>query len=74
LRPSLDNAHHINIASTMASSLAEYIQSLPVTDVHEHHLPELFLQPEVGLRELLQQRYAGWAQARPYVLPGETPR
>ncbi len=48
------------------------IAHLPVLDVHEHHLPELFPQTEIGLRELLQQSYAGWAQARPYVLPGES--
>ncbi len=56
----------------MASTLSEYIQALPIVDVHEHHLPELFHQPNVGLREVLQQSYAGWAQARPYTLPGET--
>ena len=56
----------------MASALTEYISSLPVFDVHEHHLPELLVQPGVGLHQLLQQSYAGWAQARPYTLPGET--
>ena len=56
----------------MTSALTEYIHSLPVFDVHEHHLPELLHQPNVGLLQLLQQSYAGWAQARPYTLPGET--
>jgi hypothetical protein len=56
----------------MPSALTDYILSLPVFDVHEHHLPELLRQPNVGLHQLLQQSYAGWAQARPYTLPGET--
>lgn len=56
----------------MSNSLTEFIQTLPVVDVHEHHLPELLLQPDVGLQQLLQQSYAGWARARPYALPGES--
>jgi len=56
----------------MPSALANHILSLPVFDVHEHHLPELLRRPDVGLHQLLQQSYAGWAQARPYTLPGET--
>lgn len=56
----------------MTTALEETIRALPILDVHEHHLPELYPQPNTGLRELLQQSYAGWAQARPYTLPGET--
>lgn len=41
-------------------------------DVHEHHLPEIFLNREVNLLQLFQQSYAGWTQARPYPLPTET--
>jgi len=44
---------------------------MPIVDVHEHHLPELFHGTDVGLLQLLKQSYAGWAVARPYTLPGE---
>jgi hypothetical protein len=56
----------------MPDSLQRFIQTHPVIDVHEHHLPELWRRSEVGLQQLLQQSYAGWAKARPYILPGET--
>ena len=56
----------------MSSSLSEYIHQLPIIDVHEHHLPETFLSEDVGLLDLFKQSYAGWTQARPYPLPGET--
>jgi hypothetical protein len=56
----------------MLNSLHDFINGLPIVDVHEHHLPELLRKPDVGLPDLLQQSYAGWAQARPYTLPGET--
>ncbi len=41
-------------------------------DVHEHHLPETFLNRDVGLLDLLRQSYAGWTEARPYPLPSES--
>lgn len=56
----------------MTSSLQEHIASLGIVDVHEHHLPEVFLNREVNLLQLFQQSYAGWTQARPYPLPSET--
>ena len=56
----------------MANTLSDFILTHPVVDVHEHHLPELFCTRELGLHQLLRQSYAGWAQARPYTLPGET--
>jgi hypothetical protein len=56
----------------MANALSDFILTHPVVDVHEHHLPELFSTRELGLHQLLRQSYAGWAQARPYTLPGET--
>jgi hypothetical protein len=56
----------------VTSSIREFIASLDIVDVHEHHLPEVFLNREVNLLQLFQQSYAGWTQARPYPLPSET--
>ncbi len=56
----------------MPTSLSDYIHQLLLVDVHEHHLPETFLSKDVGLLDLFKQSYAGWTQARPYPLPGET--
>jgi hypothetical protein len=56
----------------MDRSLSDFITDLPIIDVHEHHLPEVFLHREVNLLQLLKQSYAGWTQARPYPLPSET--
>lgn len=56
----------------MPSPLQDFIANTSIVDVHEHHLPEVFLSREVNLLQLFQQSYAGWAQARPYPLPSET--
>jgi len=56
----------------MNNALQEFIASTPIVDVHEHHIPEIFLNREVNLLQLFQQSYAGWTQARPYPLPSET--
>ncbi len=56
----------------MNHSIREFVEHLPIVDVHEHHLPEVILQREVNLLQLFQQSYAGWTQARPYCLPSET--
>jgi hypothetical protein len=56
----------------MGDTLQEFIDRLPVVDVHEHHLPELLGQPGLTLLGLFRQSYAGWAAARPYILPHET--
>lgn len=56
----------------MPSPIQEFIAHTSIVDVHEHHLPEVFLSREVNLLQLFQQSYAGWAQARPYPLPSET--
>ena len=55
----------------MADDLTTYVQEQPVYDVHEHHMPEILGDRDVGLLKLLQQSYAGWTQARPYPLPSE---
>jgi len=54
-------------------SLETFLRGIPVVDVHEHHMPDTLGAAGVGLRELLQESYAGWTQARPYPLPGESP-
>lgn len=56
----------------MSNSIHDFIFELPILDVHEHHLPEVFLNKNVGLLDLFQQSYAGWALERPYPLPSET--
>lgn len=56
----------------MNHSIREFIEHVPIVDVHEHHLPEVILQREVNLLQLFQQSYAGWTQARPYCLPSES--
>lgn len=56
----------------MPDTLQPEIDALPIVDVHEHHMPEVFLEREVTLGQLFRQSYAGWTQARPYPLPSET--
>ena len=43
----------------------------PLLDVHEHHIPSVFLADQVNLLTLFQQSYAGWTIERPYPLPSE---
>jgi hypothetical protein len=57
----------------MSTGLARFIQSIPVIDVHEHHMPEESPGREIGLLQLLEESYAGWTQKRPYPLPSEPP-
>lgn len=56
----------------MSDSLREFVEQLPIVDVHEHHLPAIVRQRDVNLLQLFQQSYAGWAVARPYCLPSES--
>ena len=55
----------------MPRSLRDFIATIGIVDVHEHHIPEILLNREVNLLQLFQQSYAGWTQARPYPLPSE---
>ncbi|MBT5925434.1 MAG: amidohydrolase family protein [Verrucomicrobia bacterium] len=43
----------------------------PILDVHEHHIPKVYLSAKVNLLALFQQSYAGWTIERPYPLPCE---
>src|ERR1051325_7174606 len=56
----------------MPQSIRHFIAATGIVDVHEHHIPEILLSPDVNLLDLFQQSYAGWTQARPYTLPNET--
>lgn len=56
----------------MPHDLCSYVSDLPVFDVHEHHMPHVLGNREVGLLALLWQSYAGWTKARPYPLASET--
>ena len=55
----------------MAGDLTAFVGAEPVVDVHEHHMPEILNDRDVGLLELFAQSYAGWTHARPYPLPSE---
>ncbi|MCX7040480.1 MAG: hypothetical protein NT005_15255, partial [Spirochaetes bacterium] len=57
----------------MSTGLARFIQSIPVIDVHEHHMPEESPGRQIGLLQLLEESYAGWTQKRPYPLPSAPP-
>lgn len=57
----------------MKDDLRSYVMDIPVFDVHEHHMPDVMGNRDVGLLALLWQSYAGWTQARPYPLPTEEP-
>lgn len=56
----------------MNSPVSNFVETTPIVDVHEHHIPEIILDPRVGLLRLFKQSYAGWTQARPYPLPSES--
>lgn len=56
----------------MNQDIASYVNALPVIDVHEHHMPSVLRNPDVGLIQLLNQSYASWPKQRPYPLPSET--
>jgi hypothetical protein len=57
----------------MDTGLTRFIKSIPVVDVHEHHMPEQAPGRQIGLPQLLEESYAGWTQQRPYPLPSEPP-
>jgi uncharacterized protein len=50
----------------MSGDLKAYVDEQPLYDVHEHHMPEILGDRDVGLAKLFGQSYAGWTQARPY--------
>lgn len=56
----------------MPNTIRDHLEATPIVDVHEHHMPEIFLNRQVNLLQLFRQSYAGWTQARPYPLPSET--
>ena len=50
----------------MSASLREHVEEQPLYDVHEHHMPQILGDRDVGLARLIRQSYAGWTVARPY--------
>src|SRR5438270_8018467 len=50
----------------MDGGFRSYVDEQPLYDVHEHHMPEILGDRDVGLAKLFQQSYAGWTQIRPY--------
>ena len=57
----------------MPDSLRQLVDAHEVVDVHEHHLPQVAFNRDVGLLQLFRQSYAGWAIGRAYTLPSEPP-
>jgi uncharacterized protein len=57
----------------MGGALERFISGIPIVDVHEHHMPDESPGRQVGLKQILEESYAGWTQARPYPLAGEPP-
>jgi uncharacterized protein len=57
----------------MSTGLERFIRSIPVVDVHEHHMPAEDPARQIGLLQILEESYAGWTQKRPYPLPSEPP-
>ncbi|NQT15641.1 MAG: amidohydrolase family protein [Planctomycetes bacterium] len=57
----------------MSDDLIRYVMDLPVFDVHEHHMPEILGDQDVGLLELFWQSYAGWTQGLPYPASPDVP-
>jgi uncharacterized protein len=53
--------------------LLKLLEDIPVIDVHEHHMPGIILNRDVGLLRLLQESYCNWTRKRPYPLPSELP-
>jgi len=72
-RPLLPPSSERAILVLMGTGLARFIQSIPVIDVHEHHMPEETPGRQIGLLQLLEESYAGWTQTRPNPLPSEPP-
>src|SRR5439155_16688244 len=56
----------------MSGGLRDYVFEQPLYDVHEHHMPEILGDRDVGLLKLFQQSYAGWTQVRPYRVASES--
>jgi uncharacterized protein len=55
----------------VAGELMASVGAEPVVDIHEHHMPGILDDRDVGLLDLFAQSYAGWTHARPYPLPSE---
>lgn len=54
-----------------SSTWQDVLYDAPILDVHEHHIPAVYLAEQVNLLTLFQQSYAGWTIERPYPLPSE---
>ena len=48
----------------MPNSVRAFVDAIKMFDVHEHHFPEVLLNPEVNLLQLFRESYAGWTQVR----------
>jgi len=55
----------------MRHPIRDFVEALPMVDVHEHHFPKVLDAPDVDLLRLFSESYAGWTRGRPFSLPSE---
>ena len=57
----------------MNSNIQTFIDSLPIYDVHEHHMPGSIDRSDVGLHDIFRESYAGWTRGLPFPLRSDIP-
>ena len=55
----------------MPHPIRDFVENLPMTDVHEHHFPKVLDAPDVDLLRLFTESYATWTRGRSFSLPSE---
>ncbi len=55
----------------MRHPIRDFVEALPMTDVHEHHFPKVLDAPDVDLLRLFTESYANWTRGRSFALPSE---
>jgi hypothetical protein len=52
----------IEVTSPCQRRLQQWIESLPVVDIHEHHMPHIIHSRDVGLLSLMRSSYVNWTR------------
>jgi hypothetical protein len=55
----------------MPHPIRDFVETLPMVDVHEHHFPKVLDAPDVDLLRLFTESYANWTRGRSFSLPSE---
>jgi hypothetical protein len=55
----------------MPHPIRDFVETLPMVDVHEHHFPNVLNAPDVDLLRLFSESYATWTRGRTFALPSE---